>query len=180
MHYRRLGKTGIKVSEISLGSWITFGDQIQEKIAVDIVHAAYEKGINFFDCADIYAGGKAETVLGNAIKGLARPTLVISSKVFWPTFEGVNGKGLSRKHILESIDLSLKRLQLDYVDLYFCHRYDPDTTIEEVRSDHGYAGAQREGTVLGNFGMESRAYRSSHRICQPHRIDRSGHGTARI
>ena len=132
MHYRRLGKAGIKISEISLGSWITFGDQIQEKIAVDMVHAAYEKGINFFDCADIYADGKAETVLGNAIKGLARPTLVISSKVFWPTFEGVNGKGLSRKHILESIDLSLKRLQLDYVDLYFCHRYDPDTTIEEV------------------------------------------------
>lgn len=132
MHYRRLGRAGIKVSEISLGSWITFGDQIQEKISADLVHTAYEKGINYFDCADIYANGKAETVLGNAIKGLSRPTLVISSKVFWPTFEGVNGKGLSRKHIVESIDLSLKRLQLDYLDLYFCHRYDPDTTIEEV------------------------------------------------
>lgn len=132
MHYRRLGKAGIKVSEISLGSWITFGDQIQEKAAIDMVRAAYERGVNFFDCADVYANGKAETVLGNAVKGLSRPTLVISSKVFWPTFEGVNGKGLSRKHILESIDLSLKRLQLDYVDLYFCHRYDPDTTIEEV------------------------------------------------
>jgi len=132
MHYRRLGRAGIKVSEISLGSWITFGDQIQEKIAADLVHTAYEKGINYFDCADVYANGRAETVLGNAIKGLSRPTLVISSKVFWPTFEGVNGKGLSRKHIIESIDLSLKRLQLDYLDLYFCHRYDPDTTIEEV------------------------------------------------
>ncbi len=132
MHYRRLGRAGIKVSEISLGSWITFGDQIQEKIAADLVHTAYEKGINYFDCADVYANGRAEIVLGNAIKGLSRPTLVISSKVFWPTFEGVNGKGLSRKHIIESIDLSLKRLQLDYLDLYFCHRHDPDTTIEEV------------------------------------------------
>jgi len=132
MHYRRLGRAGIKVSEISLGSWITFGDQIQEKIAADLVHIAYEKGINYFDCADVYANGRAEIVLGNAIKGLSRPTLIISSKVFWPTFEGVNGKGLSRKHIIESIDLSLKRLQLDYLDLYFCHRHDPDTTIEEV------------------------------------------------
>lgn len=132
MHYRRLGKAGIKVSEISLGSWITFGDQIQEKTAMDMVRAAYEKGINFFDCADVYASGRAETVLGNALKGLPRETLVVSSKVFWPTFEGVNGKGLSRKHILESIDASLQRLQLDYLDLYFCHRYDPDTTIEEV------------------------------------------------
>ncbi|NMC45891.1 MAG: aldo/keto reductase [Chloroflexi bacterium] len=132
MHYRRLGKAGIKVSEISLGSWITFGDQIQEQIAIEMVQAAYEKGVNFFDCADVYAGGKAETVLGKAIKNLPRETLIISSKVFWPTFEGVNGKGLSRKHITESIDATLKRLQLDYVDLYFCHRYDPDTTIEEV------------------------------------------------
>lgn len=132
MHYRRLGRAGIKVSEISLGSWITFGDQVQENTAMDMVRAAYEKGINFFDCADVYASGRAETVLGNALKGLPRETLVVSSKVFWPTFEGVNGKGLSRKHILESIDASLQRLQLDYLDLYFCHRYDPDTTIEEV------------------------------------------------
>ncbi|KUK46166.1 MAG: Putative oxidoreductase [Anaerolinea thermophila] len=132
MHYRRLGKAGIKVSEISLGSWITFGDQIQENIAMDMVHAAYEKGINFFDCADVYASGRAETVLGNAIKEFPRETLVVSSKVFWPTFEGVNGKGLSRKHIMESIDATLKRMKLDYLDLYFCHRYDPDTTIEEV------------------------------------------------
>ena len=132
MHYRRLGKAGIKVSEISLGSWVTFGDQIQEKNAVDMVHAAYEYGINFFDCADVYASGQAEIFLGEAIKDIARETLVISSKVFWPTFEGVNGKGLSRKHIVESINTTLKRMQLDYLDLYFCHRYDPDTTIEEV------------------------------------------------
>ena len=132
MHYRRLGRAGIKVSEISLGAWVTFGNQIDEKTAVKLVHAAYEQGVNFFDNADVYAGGKAEQVLGKAIKDLPRESLVISSKVFWPTMPWVNGRGLSRKHIVESIHASLKRLDLDYVDIYFCHRYDPDTSIEEI------------------------------------------------
>jgi len=132
MHYRRLGKAGIKVSEISLGAWVTFGDQISEKTAIDLVHAAYEQGVNFFDNADVYAKGRAEEVLGRAIKHLARETLVISSKVFFPTMEGVNGRGLSRKHIIESIQASLSRMEIDYLDIYYCHRYDPDTTIEEV------------------------------------------------
>ncbi len=132
MHYRRLGKTGIKVSEISLGAWVTFGDQISEKTATDLVHAAYDQGVNFFDNADVYAKGRAEEVLGRAIKHLARETLVISSKVFFPTMEGVNGRGLSRKHIIESVQASLNRLELDYLDIYYCHRYDPDTTVEEV------------------------------------------------
>jgi voltage-dependent potassium channel beta subunit len=132
MHYRRLGKSGIKVSELSLGSWVTFGNQVNEKTADKLLHAAYEKGVNFFDNADTYADGKSELVMGKAIQGLPREALVISSKVFYPTMLGVNGRGLSRKHITESIHASLKRLQLDYVDLYFCHRADPDTTIEEV------------------------------------------------
>jgi len=132
MHYRRLGKSGLKVSEISLGAWVTFGDQIEEKIAYDMVHVAYEKGVNFFDNADIYADGQAEVVLGRAIKDLPREALVISSKVFWPTMPGPNGRGLSRKHINESINASLKRLGLEYIDLYYCHRYDPDTPLEEV------------------------------------------------
>jgi voltage-dependent potassium channel beta subunit len=132
MHYRRLGKTGIKVSEISLGAWITFGAQINDKQAIELVHSAYEQGVNFFDNADVYAKGMAETVLGKAVKDLPRETLIISSKVFFPTFEGPNGRGLSRKHITESIHASLKRLGLDYVDLYYCHRHDPDTTVEEV------------------------------------------------
>ena len=132
MHYRRLGNTGIKVSELSLGSWLTFGNQLDEKTAVDLLHSAYDQGVNFFDNADTYADGKAELVMGKAIQGLPREALVISSKVFYPTMTGVNGRGLSRKHITESIHASLKRLQLDYVDLYFCHRFDPDTTIEEV------------------------------------------------
>jgi len=132
MHYRRLGHTGIKISEISLGSWITFGSQIKEETAIDLVRAAYDQGVNFFDCADMYAGGKAEVVLGKAIKNLPREDLILSSKVFYPTSNGPNGRGLSRKHITESLDASLQRLGTEYVDLYFCHRYDPDTSIEEV------------------------------------------------
>jgi voltage-dependent potassium channel beta subunit len=132
MHYRRLGRSGLKVSEISLGAWVTFGAQIEEETTSELVHTAYEKGVNFFDNADVYANGQAETVVGKAIKDLPREALVISSKVFWPTMPGPNGRGLSRKHITESINASLKRLDLDYVDLYFCHRYDPDTPLEEV------------------------------------------------
>ncbi|NOY98615.1 MAG: aldo/keto reductase [Chloroflexi bacterium] len=132
MHYRRLGRSGLKVSEISFGAWVTFGDQIDEKTAGQLIHAAYEAGINFFDNADIYANGQAESVMGKAIKDLPREALVISSKVFWPTMPGPNGRGLSRKHITESVHASLKRLGTDYLDLYFCHRFDPDTPIEEV------------------------------------------------
>lgn len=132
MHYRRLGKSGLKVSEISLGAWVTFGSQIDEQTAIDLLHAAYDQGINFFDNADMYANGKAEEVMGKAIQSLPRTGLVISSKVFWPTMPGPNGRGLSRKHIHESIHASLRRLGTDYVDLYFCHRFDPDTPVEEV------------------------------------------------
>ncbi|HOD04040.1 MAG TPA: aldo/keto reductase [Anaerolineaceae bacterium] len=120
------------MSEISLGAWVTFGNQIDQKTASDLIHAAHEQGINYFDNADVYAGGQAEVVMGQAIKGLARAELVISSKVFGPTMPGPNGRGLSRKHIMESIHASLKRLDTDYLDLYFCHRYDPDTPMEEV------------------------------------------------
>lgn len=132
MHYRRLGRSGLKVSEISLGAWITFGKQIETNTAADLIHAAYDQGVNFFDNADVYADGQAETVMGKAIEGLPREALVISSKVFWPTMPGPNGRGLSRKHMTESLHASLKRLGTDYVDLYFCHRFDPDTGVEEV------------------------------------------------
>lgn len=132
MHYRRLGRSGLKISEISLGAWVTFGEQIDENAAGDLIRTAYDSGINFFDNADIYANGQAETVMGKAIQGLPREALVISSKVFWPTMSGPNGRGLSRKHIIESVDASLKRLGTDYLDIYFCHRFDPDTPIDEV------------------------------------------------
>ncbi|MCC6148294.1 MAG: aldo/keto reductase [Anaerolineaceae bacterium] len=132
MHYRRLGRSGLKVSEISLGAWITFGGQVDVGKASNLIVAAYDQGVNYFDNADVYANGEAESIMGKAIKGLPREALVLSSKVFWPTMPGPNGRGLSRKHILESINASLQRLGTDYVDLYFCHRFDPDTPVEEV------------------------------------------------
>ncbi len=132
MHYRRLGRSGIKVSEISYGAWVTFGNQLGEKEAREIIHAAYDLGVNFFDNADVYARGQAEILMGKAIADLPREALVISSKVFWPTMPGPNGRGLSRKHITESLHASLRRLQTDYLDIYYCHRYDPDTPVEEV------------------------------------------------
>lgn len=132
MHYRRLGNSGLKVSEISLGAWITFGAQIEEETAEGLVHTAYDNGVNFFDNADVYADGQAEVVMGKTIRDLPRESLVISSKVFWPTMPGPNGRGLSRKHITDSIHASLRRLNTEYLDLYFCQRFDPDTPIEEV------------------------------------------------
>ena len=132
MHYRRLGRSGLKTSEISLGAWVTFGSQMDAQTAVELIHAAYDQGVNFYDNADMYANGQAEIIMGNAFQDLPRETLVISSKVFWPTMPGPNGRGLSRKHVVESVNASLRRLRLDYLDLYFCHRYDPDTPIEEV------------------------------------------------
>lgn len=132
MNYRRMGRSGLKISEISLGAWVTFGDQIDEKMASDLVHLAYDRGVNYFDNADVYAKGRAEEVMGRAIKDLPRESLVVSSKVFWKTMQGPNGGGLSRKHITESVHASLRRIGTDYLDLYFCHRFDPDTPMEEI------------------------------------------------
>lgn len=132
IEYRRLGRFGLKVSELSLGAWVTFGGQVGEDVARECILAAYEAGVNFFDNADVYASGNAEIVMGNVIKDLKRTDLVISSKVFWPTGPGPNDRGLSRKHIMESVHASLKRLGTDYLDLYFCHRYDPEVPVEEV------------------------------------------------
>ncbi len=132
MHYRRLGRSGLKISEISLGAWITFGSQLGEEAASELVHAAYDQGVNFFDNADMNANGQGEELMGRAIRDLPREALVLSSKVFWPTMPGPNGRGLSRKHITDSIHASLRRFHVDYLDLYFCHRYDPDTPVEEV------------------------------------------------
>lgn len=133
MNYRRLGSAGLKLSELSLGAWVTYGGQVGEDSATKCMAKAFELGVNFFDNAEAYAHGNAEAVMGNVIKklGWKREDIVVSSKVFWGG-EGPNDEGLSRKHIHEACRNSLKRLQLDYLDLFFCHRPDPNTPIEET------------------------------------------------
>ncbi|MBK8619133.1 MAG: aldo/keto reductase [Anaerolineales bacterium] len=135
MKYRHLGKTGIQVSELSFGSWVTFSTQADVKAAVDMMAAAYDAGVNFFDNAEVYAGGKSETVMGAALKELKwrRSSYLISTKFFWGINEGINEKNtLNRKRLIEGIAGSLERLQLDYVDLIYCHRPDATTPIEET------------------------------------------------
>lgn len=133
MKYRNLGKQGLKVSELALGSWMTdVSSASKQDLADQSLKLAYSKGINFFDCADTYSGGAAERFLGKALKEFPRKELVLSSKVYFPTGPGINDRGLSRKHIMESIDQSLTNLQTDYLDLYFCHRFDPNTPLEET------------------------------------------------
>nr|WP_217625519.1 aldo/keto reductase family protein [Bifidobacterium callimiconis] len=131
--YRSVGKSGLKISEIALGSWVTqLNDSAEIDTARDIVRLAYDSGINFFDCADAYSGGDAERFLGETLKQYPRKELVISSKVYFPTGDGVNDRGLSRKHIFESIDQTLKNMQTDYIDLYYCHRFDETTDLTET------------------------------------------------
>ena len=133
MKYRNLGKWGLKVSEIALGSWVTdLSGTDAEQTAKETVNAAFDGGVNFFDCADAYSGGAAERFFGKVLNEHPRNEFVVSSKVFFPVGRGANDWGLSRKHIIEQIDKSLKNLRVDYIDLYFCHRFDPTTPIEET------------------------------------------------
>lgn len=133
MQYRNLGKWGLKVSEISIGSWMTDLNGLgAAETARQSIRAAYDAGVNFFDCADAYSGGEAEKFLGNVLRDYKRSSYVVSSKVFFPVGRGANDWGLSRKHIIEQADNSLKNMKLDYLDLYFCHRFDPTTPVEET------------------------------------------------
>src|SRR5690348_10030687 len=132
MEFRHLGRSGLKISEITYGNWITHGSQVEDDAAFACVHKALDLGITTFDTADVYAGTKAETVLGQALAGQRREGLEIFTKVYWPTGPGQNDRGLSRKHIMESCNASLKRLQTDYVDLYQAHRFDHETPLEET------------------------------------------------
>src|SRR5258708_390936 len=127
MNFRHLGRSGLVVSEISFGNWLTHGSQVEEEAALACVRAAFEEGITTFDTADVYAGTKAEEVLGRALKGQRRAGYELFTKLYWTVGPGKNDRGLSRKHIMEGIDGSLRRLQTDYVDLYQAHRYDVET-----------------------------------------------------
>jgi voltage-dependent potassium channel beta subunit len=135
MNYRRLGRSGLKVSELSLGSWVTYGNQLDAAAARDCMAAAWDQGVNFFDNAEVYAAGKSEEIMGEALKKLGWPRLkvIVSTKFYWGISDGPNEKNtLNRKYLMNAIDGSLKRLQMDYVDLVYCHRPDPNTPIEET------------------------------------------------
>ncbi|MER6829380.1 aldo/keto reductase family protein [Streptosporangium sp. NPDC000563] len=146
MEFRHLGRSGLMVSEISYGNWITHGSQVEEDAAKQCVQAALDEGITTFDTADVYAGTKAEEVLGRALSGVRRESLEIFTKVYWPTGPGPNDRGLSRKHITESLHGSLRRLQTDYVDLYQAHRFDNETPLEETLKT--FDDLVRQGKVL--------------------------------
>jgi aryl-alcohol dehydrogenase-like predicted oxidoreductase len=146
MEFRNLGRSGLKVSEISYGNWLTHGSQVEAEQATACVHAALDAGITTFDTADVYAQTKAESVLGEALKGQRREGLEVFTKVYWPTGPGPNDRGLSRKHIHESLHSSLKRLQTDYVDLYQAHRFDYETPLEETL--RAFDDLVRQGKVL--------------------------------
>jgi aryl-alcohol dehydrogenase-like predicted oxidoreductase len=146
VEFRRLGRSGLTISEIAYGNWLTHGSQVEEDAAHACVRAALDNGITTFDTADVYAGTKAESVLGRALNGERREGLEIFTKVYWPTGPGRNDRGLSRKHITESCHASLRRLQTDYVDLYQAHRYDPTVPLEETMT--AFADLVRAGKVL--------------------------------
>lgn len=171
MKFRSLGRSGLKISEIAYGNWITHGSQLDEDAAHACVRAALEVGITTFDTADVYAAGRAEEVLGRALKGQRRESLEILTKVFWPIgYNGPNDRGLSRKHIHESINASLRRLDTDYVDLYQAHRFDHSTPLEETME--AFADVVRSGKALyiGVSEWTAEQLREGHKLARELRI----------
>ncbi len=146
MEHRHLGRSGLKVSEIAYGNWVTHGSQVEEDAALACVAAALDEGITTFDTADVYAMTRAESILGKALHGVRRESVEIATKVFWPTGPGANDRGLSRKHMMESAHASLRRLQTDYIDLYQAHRFDHETPLEETM--RAFDDLVRQGKVL--------------------------------
>ncbi len=167
MEYRFLGSSGLKVSALSFGAWVTFGDQIDEDTASECMRVAYDAGVNFFDNAEAYADGRAETMMGNIIQktGWRRSDLILSTKIFWGG-NGPNDRGLSRKHIIEGTTAALKRLQVDYVDLVFCHRPDLDTPIEETVRAMAHIVDRGLAFYWGTSEWSSEQIRSAHAIAR--------------
>jgi voltage-dependent potassium channel beta subunit len=165
MKYRRLGKSGLQLSELSFGAWVTFAQQIDNKIAEELMTIAYDSSVNFFDNAEAYANGQAEIVMGNILKKKKWPrdTFVVSSKVFWGG-DLPNQEGLSRKHVFEACHAALRRLQVDYLDLYFCHRPDPNTPIEETVRAMSDLVAQGKVLYWGTSEWSADAIREAYRV----------------
>lgn len=170
MEYRYLGSSGLQVSALSLGAWITYGEQVGEDVAYECMKAAYDAGVNFFDNAESYGDGNAEIVMGNVIRraGWKRQELVISTKIFWGNsrIRGPNSRGLSRKHILEGVEASLARLQMDYVDLVFCHRPDIHTPIEETVRAMNYLINQGKAFYWGTSEWDARQIQEAYGIAR--------------
>jgi len=175
MEYRHLGHSGLHVSAISLGAWVTYGSQVGEDVALECMKVAFDNGVNFFDNAEAYASGRAETVMGNVIRklGWSRSDLVISTKLFWggkgPN-RGPNDVGLSRKRIIEGTDASLHRLQLDHVDLLYCHRPDPDTPIEETVRAMNHVLNQGKALYWGTSEWSAEDIREAAVIAETHHL----------
>ena len=173
MHYRRLGHSGLKVSELSFGSWVTYGSQVDTKSAVECMAAAWDAGVNFFDNAEVYARGQSETIMGEALKQLKwrRAQAIISTKFFWCINDGPNEKNtLNRKYLMQAIDGSLKRLQLDYVDLVFCHRGDPNTPIEETVRAMSDMITQGKAMYWGTSEWNADDIRAAYEIAERHHL----------
>jgi aryl-alcohol dehydrogenase-like predicted oxidoreductase len=170
MEFRHLGRSGAMVSAIAYGNWITHGSQVEEDQAIACVRAALELGVTTFDTADVYAGTRAEAVLGAALKGQRRAGVEICTKVFWPTGPGPNDRGLSRKHMMESIDGSLRRLQTDYVDLYQAHRYDDGTPLEETMEAFADIVHSGKALYIGVSEWQAGQIREAHALARELKI----------
>lgn len=165
MQYNYLGKSGIQLGELSFGSWLTFGNKLDVEKARDCMRYAFEQGVNFFDNAEVYADGEAEVVMGKALKDFPREEIVVSTKIFWGGSKP-NTVGLSRKHLIEGTKNSLKRLQLDYVDLLFCHRPDPNTPIEETVRAMDYLINQGHAFYWGTSEWSAEQINSAYEIAK--------------
>ena len=172
MEYRHLGRSGLKISEIAYGNWITHGSQVAEDAARACVAAALDEGITTFDTADVYAGTKAEEVLGRALRGVRRESIEIFTKAYWPTWPGANDRGLSRKHVLESANASLKRLQTDYVDMYQAHRYDHETPLDETMRAFDDLVRQGKALYIGVSEWRAQEIAAALRIADEMGLDR--------
>jgi len=173
MEYRRLGKSGLQVSTLSLGSWITFGNQISDDVAESLMVAAYDRGVNFFDNAETYAAGKSEIVMGNILKKLqwSRDTYVVSSKVFFGTGGTLpTQRGLNRKHMVEACNDALKRLQVEYLDLYFCHRPDKQTPMEEIVWTMNHLIQQGKILYWGTSEWSAQEIMEAHMVAKEYRL----------